>query len=317
MQTKRKHLLIAAAPPKAELDSKLVGETVTVTAGSDLVLDGSVGGKPEPTVYWSKGDKVLELGEKYSLTYTATRAMAVIKSCDRYDTGRYILTVKNASGIKTASVNVKVLGEQTLLSFNIWQIQIYEVGSLQLSHLTMGCSLSDTPGPPADKIVISRVTEEKCTVSWKIPLEDGGDTVTHYIVERRETSRLNWVMMETECKTLSCVSSRLIKNNEYIFRVRGVNKFGPGVPLESEPVIARNAYSEPQLAIFEEFFFQTKRLEILIYKFISPIYCHHVLYGLRGRPEKSQISLFSQQSHPSQALLRPQLWARSMSSLNG
>lgn len=103
---------------------------------------------------------------------------------------------------------------------------------------------ADTPGPPSDKIVISRVTEEKCTVSWKMPLEDGGDRVTHYIVERRETSRLNWAVMESECKSLSCVSSRLIKNNEYIFRVRGVNKYGPGVPLESEPIIARNAYSE-------------------------------------------------------------------------
>lgn len=115
-----------------------------------------------------------------------------------------------------------------------------------LSDPTLVFCLSDTPGPPADKIVISRVTEEKCTVSWKIPLEDGGDTVTHYIVERRETSRLNWVIMETECKTLSCVSSRLIKNNEYIFRVRGVNKFGPGIPLESDPIIARNAYSKLQ-----------------------------------------------------------------------
>lgn len=84
---------------------------MTVTAGSDLVLDGAVGGKPEPTVCWSKGDKILELGEKYSLTYTATRAMAVIKNCDRSDTGRYCLTVKNASGIKTATVSVKVLGE--------------------------------------------------------------------------------------------------------------------------------------------------------------------------------------------------------------
>lgn len=115
-----------------------------------------------------------------------------------------------------------------------------------MSDLIQGFYLSDTPGPPADKIVVSRVTEEKCTVSWKIPLEEGGDTVSHYIVERRETSRLNWVVMETECKTLSCVSTRLIKHNEYIFRVRGVNKFGPGVPLESEPVIARNAYSKLQ-----------------------------------------------------------------------
>lgn len=80
-------------------------------AGSDLVLDGAVGGKPEPTVYWSKGDKILELGEKYSLTYTSSRAMVVIKNCDRYDTGRYTLTVKNTNGIKTANVNVKVLGE--------------------------------------------------------------------------------------------------------------------------------------------------------------------------------------------------------------
>lgn len=75
------------------------------------MLDAAVGGKPEPRVCWSKGDKELELGEKYSLTYTSTRAMAIIKSCSRNDTGKYILTVKNASGTKTAAVNVKVLGK--------------------------------------------------------------------------------------------------------------------------------------------------------------------------------------------------------------
>lgn len=112
-------VFFAAAPPKAELDSKLARETVIVNAGSDLVLDGAVGGKPEPTVYWSKGEKILELGEKYSLTYTATKAIAVIKNCDRYDTGRYILTVKNASGTKTAAVNVKVLGGQPKLNVKI------------------------------------------------------------------------------------------------------------------------------------------------------------------------------------------------------
>ena len=115
--------LFSAAPPKAEIDSKLMGETVTVRAGSDLVLEGAVGGKPEPKVFWSKGEKVLELGEKYSLTYTTTRAMAVIKNCDRYDTGRYILTVKNASGIRTAAVNVKVLGKEKI--FN-WTASLYK-----------------------------------------------------------------------------------------------------------------------------------------------------------------------------------------------
>lgn len=113
VQTSLLYLYLTAGPPRVELDSKLVGETVVVNAGSDLVMDGAVGGKPEPTVYWAKGDKILEPGEKYSLTYTATRAMAVVKNCDRFDSGRYILTVKNASGIKTATVNVKVLGKNS------------------------------------------------------------------------------------------------------------------------------------------------------------------------------------------------------------
>lgn len=102
----------------------------------------------------------------------------------------------------------------------------------------------DSPGACAEKITISRVTDEKCTLAWNPPQEDGGAEITHYIVERRETSRLNWVIVEPECQTLSCSVTRLIKNNEYIFRVRAVNKYGPGVPLESEPIIARNSFSK-------------------------------------------------------------------------
>lgn len=98
------------APPKAELDARLQGEVVTIRAGSDLVLDAAIGGKPEPKVFWSKGDKELDLCEKISLQYTSKRAIAIIKFCDRSDSGKYTLTVKNASGTKQISVLVKVLG---------------------------------------------------------------------------------------------------------------------------------------------------------------------------------------------------------------
>lgn len=81
-------------------------------------------------------------------------------------------------------------------------------------------------------------------MSWKEPLEDGGDTITHYTVERRDTNRLNWVIMEAECKALTCNITRLFKNNEYIFRVRGVNKYGDGVAVQSNPIIARNSFSK-------------------------------------------------------------------------
>lgn len=87
-----------------------------VRAGSDLVLDATVGGRPDPKASWSKGKRELELCEKYHLQYTPTRAMAIIKFCDRDDTGTYTLTVRNVSGTKTAEVNVKVLGTQKSLS---------------------------------------------------------------------------------------------------------------------------------------------------------------------------------------------------------
>lgn len=79
---------------------------------------------------------------------------------------------------------------------------------------------------------------------WKSPLEDGADEVSHYIVERRDTNRLNWVIVHAECKELTCKITGLFKNTEYLFRVRGVNKYGPGVYLQSQPIVARNTFSK-------------------------------------------------------------------------
>lgn len=103
---------------------------------------------------------------------------------------------------------------------------------------------SDTPGVCEGSIEISKITEESCTLSWKPPLEDGGDEISHYIVERRDTNRLNWVIMHAECKELTCIITGLFKNTEYLFRVRGVNKYGSGVYLQSEPMVARNTFSK-------------------------------------------------------------------------
>ncbi len=113
----------------------------------------------------------------------------------------------------------------------------------------MSKSFLDTPGVCEGSIEISKITEESCTLSWKPPLEDGGDEVSHYIVERRDTNRLNWVIMHAECKELTCNITRLFKNTEYLFRVCGVNKYGAGVHLQSEPMVARNTFSKYTILI--------------------------------------------------------------------
>lgn len=218
-----------------------------VRAGSDLVLDATVGGRPDPKASWSKGKRELELCEKYHLQYTPTRAMAIIKFCDRDDTGAYTLTVRNVSGTKTAEVNVKVLGTQKSLSLDFkhcrLNLKLLLLFKNQTEFLCVFFS-PDTPGVCEGSIVISNVTQESCTLSWKPPVEDGGDEVSHYIVERRDTNRLNWVIVHAECKDLTCNITRLFKNTEYLFRVCGVNKYGAGVYLQSEPMVARNTFSK-------------------------------------------------------------------------
>ena len=74
--------------------------------------------------------------------------------------------------------------------------------------------------------------------------DQGGSKVTHYIVERRETSRVVWSTVSDEHEETYVTVGKLVRGNEYVFRVMGVNKYGVGESLESEPVIAKNAFGK-------------------------------------------------------------------------
>uniref|UniRef100_A0A663DYJ2 Titin n=1 Tax=Aquila chrysaetos chrysaetos TaxID=223781 RepID=A0A663DYJ2_AQUCH len=130
----------------------------------------------------------------------------------RVDSGQYVLLAKNVAGEKKVPVNVKVL---------------------------------DRPGPPEGPVEITGVTAEKCMLSWKPPLQDGGSDISHYVVEKRETSRLVWTVIDSNVQTLNCKVTKLLEGNEYVFRIMAVNKYGVGEPLESEPVLAKNPFVVP------------------------------------------------------------------------
>lgn len=71
--------------------------------------------------------------------------------------------------------------------------------------------------------------------------------MTHYIVERRETSRVVWSKVSDMQEKTHVTVGKLVRGNEYVFRVMGVNKYGIGEPLESEPVIAKNTFGMTNL----------------------------------------------------------------------
>uniref|UniRef100_A0A6I8Q4T2 Titin n=1 Tax=Xenopus tropicalis TaxID=8364 RepID=A0A6I8Q4T2_XENTR len=57
---------------------------------------------------------------------------------------------------------------------------------------------ASNPGPCEGPLSVSDVTCEKCVLSWLPPMDDGGAKIDHYVVEKRETSRLAWTNVATD-----------------------------------------------------------------------------------------------------------------------
>jgi titin len=95
----------------------------------------------------------------------------------------------------------------------------------------------DVPDAPEGPVEFSDITKDSVTLSWKPPTKDGGSEVTSYVIEQRDTRRSTWTKAGTvNGTTTSYTATRLIEDNEYIFRITAENKEGPSAVLESSPV---------------------------------------------------------------------------------
>ena len=56
------------------------------------------------------------------------------------------------------------------------------------------------PGPPIGPLDISEITQHTVTLAWKPPEYDGGCKITHYFIERKETTHNQWVIAASYCK---------------------------------------------------------------------------------------------------------------------
>uniref|UniRef100_A0A8D2NKQ4 Titin n=1 Tax=Zonotrichia albicollis TaxID=44394 RepID=A0A8D2NKQ4_ZONAL len=187
-------------------------EISLLKAGEVFRLEADVSGRPPPTMTWTKGEKELEDTAKLEIKIADFSTTLTNKDSSRRDGGAYTLTATNPGGFAKHIFNVKVL---------------------------------DRPGPPEGPLTVSEVTAEKCVLSWLPPLDDGGAKIDHYVVEKRETSRLAWTSVGAEVPVTKLKVTKLLKGNEYVFRVMAVNKYGVGEPLESEPILAVNPYVPP------------------------------------------------------------------------
>lgn len=94
------------------------------------------------------------------------------------------------------------------------------------------------------------------TVVWAPPENDGGKSITGYILERKEKRAVRWV----PC-TKSPISERrmkvtnLIPNHEYQFRVKAENEVGLGEPSKPcRPVAAKDPIGKIVFTLSVHFF---------------------------------------------------------------
>ena len=202
----------AIAPPEITMDASC-NRIVEVRAGQDIVIEAHVSGKPKPTSTWKHGDKEMKSVSDGSVVVETAlnRSQLKIRSCKRSDAGNYTLFVNNPSGTKSANVIVRVL---------------------------------DVPGPPQES-KFSQVFADKLKLSWNPPDEDGGSPIRNYVVERRETSRPTWAMLSGSIQATELFVTKLIENHEYEFRISAENKYGIGLSLVTDSIVAKNPFSVP------------------------------------------------------------------------
>lgn len=135
-----------------------------------------------------------------------------IRDIVKNDAGLYQIEFKNDSGVATGQFDVHITG---------------------------------LPSAPVGPMGVSHINKHSCTLTWRPPSYDGGLRVTHYVVERKDTSSPHWITVSSFCKDTSFNVQGLIENQEYIFRVMAVNENGMGPALEGLNPIKAKAPIDP------------------------------------------------------------------------
>lgn len=91
---------------------------------------------------------------------------------------------------------------------------------------------------------ISDIHKEGASLKWNAPLDDGGQPIEHYVIEKMDMDTGRWVPAG-RTKDSHIKLDNLTPGQEYKFRVMAVNAEGESAPLDAEQtIIAKNPFDE-------------------------------------------------------------------------
>uniref|UniRef100_A0A3B3DH62 Titin n=1 Tax=Oryzias melastigma TaxID=30732 RepID=A0A3B3DH62_ORYME len=186
--------------------------TYSVQVGYDLKIEVPIAGHPKPTITWTKDGTALKQTTRVNVTDSAHHTTLTIKDATREDGGMYSINVANSLGSKDATVEVITL---------------------------------DKPGPPTGPVKMEDISAESVTLIWEPPTYTGGCPISNYVVEKRDTTTTNWVVVSATIARTTLKVANLKTGAEYQFRVFAENRYGKSYGIDSEPVVAQYPFQEP------------------------------------------------------------------------
>ena len=187
-------------------------DPVKIKVGEPLRLNIKVTGAPEPDKSWFLGKTEVKSSATFSVTYETQKTVFSMLTAKREYSGTYTLKAKNKNGSDEADLEVACVGP---------------------------------PEVPQGPMKFEEIYANRCNVVWRVPLDDGGSPITHYIVEKMEVGDEVFVPCGKTSELSICIES-LEENHEYFFRVKAVNAEGESLYLTSnDSVIARNPFDPP------------------------------------------------------------------------
>ncbi|CAB4063293.1 unnamed protein product [Lepeophtheirus salmonis] len=197
---------VGAGPPSEP------SEEVTFRIGEPIKLNIKVTGEPPAEKVWFLNNTIVKNSPILSITNEDYMTRFYITNAKRGDSGTYMLTATNKNGEDEADLNILVVGP---------------------------------PSKPQGPLKIEDIFADRCKVEWKVPKDDGGCPITHYIVEKCDIETGHWVPCGKSSE-LFCNIEPLEENHEYMFRVKAVNVEGESESLEGlDSIIAKNPFDPP------------------------------------------------------------------------
>lgn len=86
-------------------------DVVTARAGSKMVVEAIVAGKPPPFCKWKQGNEDVLTSDRLQVIKTLTSCTLIIKNVTRQDSGYYSFSAENSAGRVNQILRVTIMGK--------------------------------------------------------------------------------------------------------------------------------------------------------------------------------------------------------------